>query len=68
MEGNWEVGDLCLRCKVTPILDPKLPLCSKCREFLEAETARRVADRKNTTNKKRIRVNTKNLKHLFKPK
>lgn len=62
---NWQEGDLCLRCKVTPILDAKMPLCSKCRANLEAETLKRVADRKNTKGKKRIKMKIGMLKHKF---
>ena len=62
---NWQEGDLCLRCKVQPIFDARMPLCSKCRKVIEEETAKRVADRKNRKGKKRIKMKIGMLKHKY---
>lgn len=47
-----EEGELCHRCKTTPILDKRLPFCSECRKILEKETAEGVKDRNSTEGKK----------------
>jgi hypothetical protein len=62
---DWTEGDLCIRCNETPIFDARLPYCSECRKKLEDETARRIADRKNTIGKKRIKMKIGTLKHKF---
>jgi hypothetical protein len=54
-------GDLCHRCQLTPILDPRIPFCSECRSILEKETADGVRERKSEDGVKKG-VFTYNLK------
>lgn len=58
-------GDLCLRCKVVPILDERMPFCSGCRKILQDETGEGVRERKNVGVKKGVFTYMPNGKKRF---
>jgi hypothetical protein len=62
---DFKEGDLCHRCKSTPILDARMPFCSGCRKILQKETVDTLMQGKDPR-KRRFRITIPALKGKYK--